>query len=237
MAGNSVAVHPSRAASRPPQDDGLAMDLLTILILVATGVGVGIMAAVVGGAAVIAYPVLIATGMTPQIAAISNITALVPGIILAALSDRSQLPPFNRAFVGMVIASIVGAALGAGLLLLTPDRVFSILLPLSFYGGYFGAGVGVLLLGVFALATGGDYRSANVTKNLVSGLNGLSAAVVFAAEGAVVWPPTLALMAGTVVGGLIGAYAARRIPHNVMRVVVVVIGAALTIDFMRQYWF
>jgi uncharacterized membrane protein YfcA len=204
----------------------------------------------------------------------------VPGIILAALSDRSQLPPFNRAFVGMVIASIIGAALGAVLLLLTPDRVFSVLVPLllgfatllfafagristwlrgraaqrgheitfsltslkmllpvSFYGGYFGAGVGVLLLGVFALATGGDYRSANVTKNLVSGLNGLSAAVVFAAKGAVVWPHTLALMAGTVVGGLIGAYVARRIPHNVMRVVVVVIGAALTIDFARQYWF
>jgi uncharacterized membrane protein YfcA len=256
------------------------MDLPTILILVATGVGVGIMAAIVGGAAVIAYPVLIATGLTPQVAAISNITALVPGIILAALSDRSQLPPFNRAFVGMVIASIIGAALGAVLLLLTPDRVFSVLVPLllgfatllfafagristwlrsraaqrgheitfsltslkmllpvSFYGGYFGAGVGVLLLGVFALATGGDYRSANVTKNLVSGLNGLSAAVVFAAKGAVVWPHTLALMAGTVVGGLIGAYVARRIPHNVMRVVVVVIGAALTIDFARQYWF
>ena len=256
------------------------MDLPTILILVATGVGVGIMAAIVGGAAVIAYPVLIATGMTPQIAAISNITALVPGIILAALSDRSQLPPFNRDFVGMVIASIIGAALGALLLLLTPDRVFSVLVPLllgfatllfafagristwlrgraaqrghditfsltslkmllpvSFYGGYFGAGVGVLLLGVFALATGGDYRSANVTKNLVSGLNGLSAAVVFAAKGAVLWHPTLALMAGTVVGGLVGAYVARRIPHNVMRVVVVVIGAALTIDFARQYWF
>ena len=256
------------------------MDSLTILALAATGVGVGIMAAVVGGAAVIAYPVLIATGMTPQIAAVSNITALAPGIILAALSDRSQLPPFNRAFVGMVVASIVGAALGAGLLLLTPDRVFSVLVPLllgfatllfafagristwlrgraaqrgheitfsltslkmllpvSFYGGYFGAGVGVLLLGVFALATGGDYRSANVTKNLVSGFNGLSAAVVFAAEGAVVWPSTLALMAGAVIGGLIGAYAARRIPHNVMRIVVVVIGAALTIDSARQYWF
>jgi uncharacterized membrane protein YfcA len=256
------------------------MDLPTILILVATGVGIGIMAAIVGGAAVIADPVLIATGLTPQVAAISNIVALVPGIILAALSDRSQLPPFNRAFVGMVIASIIGAALGAVLLLLTPDRVFSVLVPLllgfatllfafagristwlrgraaqrgheitfsltslkmllpvSFYGGYFGAGVGVLLLGVFALATGGDYRSANVTKNLVSGLNGLSAAVVFAAKGAVVWPHTLALMAGTVVGGLIGAYVARRIPHNVMRVVVVVIGAALTIDFARQYWF
>jgi len=256
------------------------MDLLTSLMLVAAGVGVGIMAAIVGGAAVIAYPVLIAAGLTPQVAAIGNITALVPGIMLAALSDRSQLPPFNRAFVGMVVASIVGAAAGALLLLLTPDRVFSVLVPLllgfatllfafagrisawlrgraaarghditfsltslkmllpvSFYGGYFGAGVGVLLLGVFALATGGDYRSANVTKNFVSSLNGLSAAIVFALQGAVAWPQTLTLMAGTVVGGLIGAYVARSIPHNVMRVVVVVVGAALTVAFARRYWF
>jgi uncharacterized membrane protein YfcA len=256
------------------------MDHHTILILNATGVGDGIMAAVVGGAAVIAYPVLIATGLTPQIAAVSNITALVPGIILAALSDRSQLPPVNRDFVGMVFASIIGAALGALLLLLTPDRVFSVLVPLllgfatllfafagristwlrsraaqrgheitfsltslkmllpvSFYGGYFGAGVGVLLLGVFALATGGDYRSANVTKNFVSSLNGLSAAIVFAAEGAVVWPPTLALMIGTIAGGLIGAYVARLIPQSIMRVFVVVVGAALTIAFAWRYWF
>ena len=46
---------------------------------------------------------------------------------------------------------------------------------MSFYGGYFGAGVGILMLGVFSLATGGDYRSANVAKNFVSSLNGLAA--------------------------------------------------------------
>ena len=47
-----------------------------------------------------------------------------------------------------------------------------VLLPVSFYGGYFGAGVGILMLGVFSLATGGDYRSANVAKNFVASLNG-----------------------------------------------------------------
>ena len=51
------------------------------------------------------------------------------------------------------------------------------LLPVSVYGGYFGAGVGVLLLGVMSLATGGDYRSANVAKNLVSSLNTLRGSV------------------------------------------------------------
>ena len=49
------------------------------------------------------------------------------------------------------------------------------LLPVSFYGGYFGAGVGILMLGVFSVATGGDYRSANVAKNFVSSLNSFGA--------------------------------------------------------------
>ena len=108
---------------------------------------------------------------------------------------------------------------------------------MSFYGGYFGAGVGILMLGVFSLATGGDYRSANVAKNFVSSLNGLAATLVFATQGAVLWPQTLALAAGTIVGGLIGAYVARVIPRNVIRVLVVVIGAALTVAFARRYWF
>jgi uncharacterized membrane protein YfcA len=256
------------------------MDPIHIVLLAGVGVLAGILASIVGGAAVVVYPALIASGLSPQVAAISNLTALMPGTMLAALSDRSQLPPFNRAFLGMVVASVTGAAIGASLLLLTPERMFSIfvpallgfatvlfafserisrwlraraagrghdlafnlssmkmLLPVSFYGGYFGAGVGILMLGVFSVATGGDYRSANVTKNFVSSLNGFVASLVFIAQGAVVWPQTLALMAGTIGGGLIGAQIARVIPRKVVRVLIVVVGAALTAAFARRYWF
>jgi len=122
----------------------------------------------------------------------------------------------------------------------TPSRSISslkVVLPVSFYGGYFGAGVGILMLGMFSLATGGDYRSANVAKNFVSSLNGLAATLVFATQGAVLWPETLALAAGTIGGGLVGAYVARIIPRDVIRVLIVVVGAALTIAFARRYWF
>jgi uncharacterized membrane protein YfcA len=112
-----------------------------------------------------------------------------------------------------------------------------VLLPVSFYGGYFGAGVGILILGVFSIATGGDYRSANVAKNFVSSLNGMVASVVFISQGAVVWPQTLALMAGTIGGALAGAQLARIIPRHIVRVLVVGVGAVLTVAFARQYWF
>jgi uncharacterized membrane protein YfcA len=225
--------------------------------------------------------VLLATGLPPVVATASNLIAVSPGNFIAALTDRTRLPPFDRAFVGLVLASLGGALLGAVLLVVTPGRTFEVLipvllgfatvlfayaepltrwfrerarrrggrdphlsvtsipmlLPVSVYGGYFGAGAGVLLLGVLSVATGGDYRSANVTKNLVSGLNTVAASVCFIVSGAVSWPQTSAMMVGCLIGGYCGAHLSRRIPQAVMRWVVVVIGAALTVAFAWRYWF
>jgi uncharacterized protein len=111
------------------------------------------------------------------------------------------------------------------------------LLPVSIYGGYFGAGVGVLMLGVFSVGTGGDYRSANVTKNLVTALNSATATIIFAAQGVVSWPATLLMMAGTLVGGLIGARLAQVMPNDAARTLVVFVGALLTVVFAWRYWF
>jgi len=253
---------------------------MTAVLLGGAGIVAGVTASIVGGAAVVLYPAAIAAGVPPQAAAVTVLVSLMPGIFLAAIADRSQLPPFNRDFISLIVISITGAAIGGACLLLTPAQVFTaivplllgfatvifaysgkisaymrkraahrgheikfnlsslkVLLPVSFYGGYFNAGVGILILGVFSVATGGDYRSANVAKNLVSSLNGLAASVVFIAQGAVHWPPTLALMAGTVVGGLAGSYLARVVPQNIVRVLVVLVGAGLTVAMARKYWF
>ena len=112
-----------------------------------------------------------------------------------------------------------------------------LVLPISIYGGYFGAGAGTLLLGVLTIATEGDYRSANVAKNLVSSLNTLAASVWFITNGAVSWPHTLVMMVGCLVGAYCGAHLARRVPQAAMRVVIVVVGAALTAVFAWKYWF
>jgi len=255
--------------------------LQTILMLFGTGIIGGMMAAMVGGASVITFPVMLAAGLPPVMATASNLVAVSPGNFLAAMSDRSQLPPFNRAFIGLVFASVLGALIGAMLLIATPARMFEVLIPLllgfstvlfafakpitqrlraralarggreprmsvtsipvllpiSVYGGYFGAGVGVLLLGVMSFATGGDYRAANVVKNFVAALNTFVAAFYFVAHGAVSWPPTLVMMAGCLIGGYFGGRLARTVRQEIMRIVVVVVGAALTAVFAWRYWF
>jgi uncharacterized membrane protein YfcA len=90
---------------------------------------------------------------------------------------------------------------------------------------------------VFTLATRGDYRSANVTKNFVTGLNSMTASTLFAVQGAVAWPQTLTMMAGCIAGGLLGSYIARLIPQWIMRIFVVAMGALLTAAFAWRYWF
>jgi uncharacterized membrane protein YfcA len=109
--------------------------------------------------------------------------------------------------------------------------------PVSIYGGYFGAGVGVLLLAVLSVGTGGDYRAANVMKNLVTSLNSVAAAALFMVQGVVVWPQALAMMSGALAGGLLGSWLARSLPRELMRVMIVVVGVLLTIVFARRYWF
>ncbi len=256
------------------------MDLPITALLTGTGIFAGLIATVVGGAAVVVYPAMIAAGVPPQPAVVGNLIALMPASLVAAVADYTQLPPFNRAFFSLVLTSVFGAAAGATLLLITPPQTFQklvplllgfatvlfayaehigfwlrrravrrgheltfnvsslkVLLPVSFYGGYFGAGAGILLLGVFSLATGGDYRSANVAKNLVAALNSIAATCIFISQDAVLWPQTLALMLGTVSGGFLGSHIARILPKHVIHVLVIVAGVALTISFAWRYWF
>ena len=254
------------------------MDLLHGVLLVAAGVVGGIIAALAGGAAVITFPALLAAGLPPVVATASNTTALVPGLFLAAIYDRSQLPPFDRSFIAMALAAVAGSLVGAALLVLTPERMFSALVPLllgfatvlfayagrisgwlaartaaggktrrpihsvaamlpvSIYGGYFGAGLGVLMLGVLSVGTAGDYRSANVAKNLLTAVNSTAATFIFAAQGVLAWPATLLMMLGTLVGGLIGARLAQVMPNDAARALVVFVGALLTAVFAWRYW-
>jgi len=84
----------------------------------------------------------------------------------------------------------------------------------SFYGGYFGARRGHPDARRILAGDRRDYRSANVAKNFFSSLNGFAATLVFATQGAVLWPQTLALAAGTIAGGDRGLCRAR---HSAQR--------------------
>lgn len=92
------------------------------------------------------------------------------------------------------------------------------------YGGYFGAGQGVMYMAVLGLRYDDDVQQSNAAKNLFAGLANVAAAVVFIAAGRVVWPFVVALWVGSLVGGYYGGRVARRIPDVVLRGIVVAVG-------------
>jgi uncharacterized membrane protein YfcA len=104
------------------------------------------------------------------------------------------------------------------------------------YGGYFGAAIGILLLTSMALTGERDLQSANAQRNfLVCFINGV-AALIFIVTGAVAWRVALAVMAGAIGGGYFGARVARRIPNEVLRVVITAAGALFSVYyFVKAY--
>ncbi len=104
---------------------------------------------------------------------------------------------------------------------------------IAIYGGYFGGGIGFLMLA--ALTTAGlAVRAAGATKNVLAAVMNFSAVLVFLWSPEVHWGPAAIVCAAAIIGGLTGAWLLQRVPERVLRGGIVIVGAALTIGlFLR----
>jgi uncharacterized membrane protein YfcA len=99
------------------------------------------------------------------------------------------------------------------------------------YGGYFGAGIGILMLSALALMGLSDIHRMNAAKTiLAAAMNGVSVAV-FVAEGKVEWRYAAAMAATAIAGGYVGARVSRRMPRGAVRWAVIAIGLVLAAKF------
>ncbi len=104
---------------------------------------------------------------------------------------------------------------------------------IAIYGGYFGGGIGFLMLAALTMA-GLAARNAAATKNLLAGVINASAVALFVLSPEAHWREALVLGAGAVLGGMAGSWALHRINEKLLRVLVVCIGITLTIGlFLR----
>ena len=102
------------------------------------------------------------------------------------------------------------------------------------YGGYFGAGIGILMLAVLGFLGLSDIHAANGIKNFFGMcINGVAAGY-FIFRGAVHWPAALIMIAGAIAGGYFGAGFARRIGREKARAAVVVIGVLVAALLLFQ---
>lgn len=102
------------------------------------------------------------------------------------------------------------------------------------YGGYFGAGLGILMLAALGIVGLSDIHQMNALKNLFALCINGSAALYFAWMGMVWWPDVLLMAAGAIAGGIAGAGVARRIGRPAVRRLVIAVGLFMGVSLMLR---
>jgi uncharacterized membrane protein YfcA len=107
--------------------------LLEAAVVFGAGLGAGAINAVAGGGTLLSFPALLWLGRDPIVANASNAVALFPASLASAWGFRRELARTPRLLWLLLPPSLVGGVLGAALLLMTPARLFSTLVPLTFF--------------------------------------------------------------------------------------------------------
>lgn len=114
--------------------------------------------------------------------------------------------------------------------------VFAFQFCVGVYGGYFGAGMGILMLAALGLIGLTDIHQMNGLKNLLAvAINGV-AAIYFGIYGAVDWHAGLLMAIGAIAGGYLGAFAARKVGRRFVRGAVIAIGLIMTVALAIKTW-
>lgn len=165
---------------------------------------------------------------------VSVIGGALGALLLLATSDRafSAIIPWLLLFATALFAA--GPRLSAWIrrrARLGPRGVLVAQFLIAIYGGYFGGGIGILMLATFGIFGLTNLHAMNAMKTLLSGALNAIAVVIFIVGGAVSWPEALIMMGACVVGGYAGASVARRLPVPILRGFVIVVATAMTIYF------
>lgn len=243
------------------------MTVLDLLFLAAAGFGAGLVGYITGLASVVSYPALLAVGIPPLAANVTNTVALVTvGVGSVTRSGRVLLDGDRRPLITGAVASLIGGAIGAVILLLSPPGAFEVVVPylvavaaiallcqpllrrlvvgdtderplafvigtllISVYGGYFGAGAGIMFLALALVVTAQPLWRATLSKSLFLGIANTVAAVAFMIFGPVHWAAAAAMAVGCFLGGWCGPPVVRRLPAEPLRIAVAIGGLALAV--------
>ena len=122
----------------------------------------------------------------------------------------------------------------------TPRRAMGVALVFQFlvavYGGYFGAGIGILMLASLGFLGLTNIHEMNALKNVLGSLINLVAAIYFVFAGLIDWPKAGVMTLGALAGYFLGAHFSQRIPQNRVRQIITAIGFILSaVLFYRQF--
>jgi len=245
------------------------------LWLLLAGVGAGLTGSVAGLASLVSYPALLAVGLPPLAANVTNTVALF-GVTSGTIAGSQRELRGQGARLRLLVAiSALGGGGGAALLLVTPAEAFEAVVPwliaagavvlllrdrlriwattrsrqasrprrdvgralgwtivillLGVYGGYFGAGVGIIALAALALERVEPLAVTNAVKNVATGTANATAAIAYIFLAPVDWSAALAVGIGALLGGYVGPMVVRVAPEKLLRWLVATAGLALAV--------
>jgi uncharacterized membrane protein YfcA len=135
--------------------------------------------------------------------------AATEGKEIAEKAASEKTAPGRTQWIGMAVAQLI----------------------ISIYGGYFGGGIGILMLATLAMMGMENIHEMNGVKTLLTAFINGAAMITFIIRGAVFWPEAILMVVGAIIGGYGGAYYARKIEQKWIRTFVMIVGFALTIYF------
>ena len=174
---------------------------------------------------------------------VSFIGGVAGGLLLLVTKDAtfSKLIPWLLLFATLLFtfSSRISALLRRGAAHKGHNQENSIGLLLgqtavSIYGGFFGAGMGILMIASLAMAGHDDVHEINAIKNLLSAIVYSVTVLTFVIAGAVSWPHTLVMLATATLGGFSGASVARTIPALWLRRFIITVGFGLTVFYFYK---
>jgi len=184
-----------------------------------------ILGAIGGSVLVVALPPGVFAGIVPVLIALALVAVI--------------LQPWFQRIARARLAAAGDLETGAdGMATSVRWTTIAVLTLLAAYGGYFGAAQGILLLVALSLALGGSYGHVNGIKNVLGGTANLVGSIVFIATAwsQIDWVTVGLISAGSIVGGLVGARWAKRLPPLAYRIVILVVGAAaLVVSVLRLF--
>lgn len=248
------------------------MGIVEILFLLLAGFLSGVVNAVAGGGTFITFGAMSLAGVPPIAANATSSISQFPGYVTSTLAYWSDIRRIWRSALLLAAVSIVGAFLGALILLALDNPSFRAMVPwlllaatalfaagpwlkpkpqagakgtagravsgslvqfvTAIYGGFFGAGMGVMMLATLGLTQSGDYHHLNALKNLLSIVIAAVAIIVFVSGGVISWLHALLLIPGVALGGYAGVWTAKRVPQIAVRLFVIATGI-----FLAAYYF
>ncbi len=243
------------------------MTIAEISFLLACGAIGGAWNAIAGGATLFTFPALMAVGLPPVVANATNYLALLPSNAAALPAYWKELQAVGKDLLPLIIASGLGAAVGALLLMRSDPEFFVALIPylillatalfafgkrihhwlvalagertsrkliyaalfvFSIYGGYFGAGLGIILLAIAQIMGYTDFHVANGVKNLLATCFTIIGIIIFGVGGLISWPAAIAMMLGSTIGGYAGGKYAKFVNEQYLHYAVIVFGLILS---------